>query len=390
MKPIMPSNWKGQRRVLCTLLLGIATLWATPGSALAQLYVSQSTTNTVGKYDATTGAPINANFIAGLSRPLGLALSADGTALFVANNSNDTVGKYSATTGAAINANFITFLSAPLSSAPLGLALSGNGTALFVENANPTPIPSFTVGEYNAITGAPINANLIRGLGGSTELALSGDGAALFVPSTSLFTGTTIGEYNATTGAAINTNFITGLLNAIGLTLSGDGTALLVANNSSGTIGKYNATTGAAINTNFITGLNGPLGLAVSGNNLFVGGIFMPNGLPIPGTGAVGKYDATMGVAVSANFITGLNDSPLLAIAATPTPTPTAKELVWENTVTGQRSIWVMQNGVPQFVISLPTISTQWRIAAAADFLGAGQADLVWKIQLRASIVSGS
>ena len=65
-------------------------------------------------------------------------------------------------------------------------------------------------------------------------------------------------------------------------------------------------------------------------------------------------------------------------------------DLVWENTVTGQRSIWVMQNGVPQFVISLPTISTQWRIAAAADFLGAGQADLVWKIQLRASIVSGS
>lgn len=44
-------------------------------------------------------------------------------------------------------------------------------------------------------------------------------------------------------------------------------------------------------------------------------------------------------------------------------------DLVWENTVTGQRSIWVMQNGVPQFVISLPIISTQWRIAATADFL---------------------
>ena len=54
-------------------------------------------------------------------------------------------------------------------------------------------------------------------------------------------------------------------------------------------------------------------------------------------------------------------------------------DLVWENTVTGQRSIWVMQNGVPQFVISLPIISTQWRIAAAADFLGTGQADLVWE-----------
>jgi hypothetical protein len=30
-------------------------------------------------------------------------------------------------------------------------------------------------------------------------------------------------------------------------------------------------------------------------------------------------------------------------------------------------------------VIGLPTISIQWRIAAAADFLGTGHADLVWE-----------
>jgi hypothetical protein len=54
-------------------------------------------------------------------------------------------------------------------------------------------------------------------------------------------------------------------------------------------------------------------------------------------------------------------------------------DLVWENTITGPRSIWVMQNGVLYSAINLPTIPIQWRIAAAADFLGTGQAGLVWE-----------
>jgi hypothetical protein len=31
-------------------------------------------------------------------------------------------------------------------------------------------------------------------------------------------------------------------------------------------------------------------------------------------------------------------------------------DLVWENTSTGEGSIWIMQNGVPSSTISLPTI----------------------------------
>ena len=37
-----------------------------PGSALAQIYVSQIINSPVGEYDPTSGAVINANFIAGL------------------------------------------------------------------------------------------------------------------------------------------------------------------------------------------------------------------------------------------------------------------------------------------------------------------------------------
>jgi hypothetical protein len=38
-----------------------------------------------------------------------------------------------------------------------------------------------------------------------------------------------------------------------------------------------------------------------------------------------------------------------------------------------------MRNSVPAYTITLPTIPIQWHIAAAADFFGTGQADLVWE-----------
>jgi hypothetical protein len=57
----------------------------------------------VGAYDLTTGAPINANFISGLNNdPEAVALL--GNVLFVANFSSNTIGQYNATTGAAGNA----------------------------------------------------------------------------------------------------------------------------------------------------------------------------------------------------------------------------------------------------------------------------------------------
>jgi hypothetical protein len=66
---------------------------------------------TVGEYDATTGAAINANLITGLNEIFGLAVSDN--KLFVCTGTEKkgmfvfTVGKYDVTTGAAISANFI-------------------------------------------------------------------------------------------------------------------------------------------------------------------------------------------------------------------------------------------------------------------------------------------
>jgi hypothetical protein len=82
------------------------------------LYVAMPGLNTVGLYDATTGAAINAAFITGIPQALGLALDGLGH-LFVAGYGNGTVGEYDALTGATINANFITGLNIPY-----GLALT--------------------------------------------------------------------------------------------------------------------------------------------------------------------------------------------------------------------------------------------------------------------------
>src|SRR5260221_215796 len=54
-------------------------------------------------------------------------------------------------------------------------------------------------------------------------------------------------------------------------------------------------------------------------------------------------------------------------------------DLVWENTLTGVREIWLMNNGTPTSAINLPTVGTDWHIAGAGDFMGAGKAGLVWE-----------
>ena len=64
-------------RAFYPFLIAIAALWAMPRTAHAQLYVAQLTSFPIGvvdKYDAKTGAAINASFITGLTDPFGVAV----------------------------------------------------------------------------------------------------------------------------------------------------------------------------------------------------------------------------------------------------------------------------------------------------------------------------
>jgi hypothetical protein len=54
-------------------------------------------------------------------------------------------------------------------------------------------------------------------------------------------------------------------------------------------------------------------------------------------------------------------------------------DLIWEQSVTGQRLIWFMDKGVPIGTASLGTVDPSWHIAAVGDFLGNGDSDLVWE-----------
>ncbi|MBV8585492.1 MAG: VCBS repeat-containing protein, partial [Verrucomicrobia bacterium] len=54
-------------------------------------------------------------------------------------------------------------------------------------------------------------------------------------------------------------------------------------------------------------------------------------------------------------------------------------DLVWENTVTGERVIWLMNGSTPTTAIHLGFVDPSWHIGGAGDFLGTGQASLVWE-----------
>jgi PEP-CTERM motif len=219
------------------------------------LYVSNggfngggSLVNTVGEYNATTGATINSAFIngQGLNAPSGLALDGNNN-LFVV--STPVVGQYNATTGATINPLFLNHGLV----LPIGIALDGNNH-MFVANGNDT------VGEYNATTGATINATLINGQGLSNPGVIEYDALGhLFVANfgTNISNGS-VGEYDAVTGATINANLVGLLAQPTGIALDNANHLFVAYGNN--LIGEFNATTGAVINPTFVDGqgLNGP------------------------------------------------------------------------------------------------------------------------------------
>ena len=173
------------------------------------LFVSENggNYNIVGKYDATTGATINASFIQDLDSPVGLnnprGVAVDNkNHLFVSNSNANTVGEYDATTGATINAAFIKSQGQGLHD-PQVLLLDGLNHLLVGDNYD-----TATVGMYDATTRTTINAAFVPGLyGGTWALALDGSNH-LFVANNNTVNG--VGEYDATTGATINEHFITG------------------------------------------------------------------------------------------------------------------------------------------------------------------------------------
>jgi hypothetical protein len=117
-----------------TVLLG--TLLS--GQVHGQIYVANNLGTTIGEYNLD-GTTINSSLVSGLSGPVGVVVS--GGNLFVVNQHIGTIGEYNATTGATINASFITGLGV---NGPTYIALSGGNlfvSLTAVRSVNTTPLP---------------------------------------------------------------------------------------------------------------------------------------------------------------------------------------------------------------------------------------------------------
>lgn len=58
-------------------------------------------------------------------------------------------------------------------------------------------------------------------------------------------------------------------------------------------------------------------------------------------------------------------------------------DILWQNTVTGQRALWLM-NGIgggftPTSIVNLGYVDANWAIASVADFDGDAQTDILWQ-----------
>ena len=153
----------------------------------------------------TSGATVNANLVASLEFPKpgnGIAVSGSTLLAMVPNpvDGTATVSKFDATSGAVIDANFIPELNVSLS------AIAVSGGQVFVTGTSGIQV-------FDAATGTAIKTIPTPGItGGGSGLAVLG--SDVFVTN---FNAGTIGEYDINTGQAINASLVTGLTDPVGI-----------------------------------------------------------------------------------------------------------------------------------------------------------------------------
>ena len=254
----------GAQRELTTTLVSassggltepVGMVFAPDGSLL----VSSQSTNSVLRYDATTGAFLN-TFVTsgsgGLTSPIYLTFGPDGN-LYVSSRDTNSVLRYNRTTGAFVNA-FVPSASGGLSIAE-GLAFGPDGNLYVTSRGNSSIL------RYNGTTGAFLGAFVPSGSGG-----ISDPTGIVFGPDGNLYVSSrgnsSVLRYNGTTGAPMGA-FVSsgsgGLSSPHGLAFGPDGN-LYVSDENSNAVFRYDGTSGAFVDS-FVTagdgGLQHPTGL---------------------------------------------------------------------------------------------------------------------------------
>ena len=233
------------------------------------LLVSSASTDNVLRYDATTGAFIDAFVppgLGGLFSPVGLVFGPDGN-LYVSSQTNARVLRYDGINGAFID-EFVSFGSGGLVG-PTGLVFGPDGNLYLSSHNNDKVL------RYDGITGAFIGEFVPAGTGG-----LDGPHGLVFGPDGNLYVNSRLNHqvlrYNGVTGALLDA-FVSpgsgGLVGPTGLVFGPDGN-LYVSSIISDQVLRYNAATGAFIDAFVPPGSGGllqPQGLVfVPDGNLYV------------------------------------------------------------------------------------------------------------------------
>jgi streptogramin lyase len=227
------------------------------------LYVSSFNTNSVMRYDGTTGAPLpapgqtDAFFVpsgsGGLQNPTGLILGRDGN-LYVSSNANSSVLRYNGTTGDFLDA-FVPEGNGGLDH-PFALVFGPDGN-LYVISHGPN-----IVMRYDGTTGAPLPS---PGNTGAVFVAgwTNAGPALVFGPDGNLYnsdaTDSSVLRFNGATGEFMDT-FVSpgsGGLNSPTSLIFGLDNNLYVNSKNSNSVLRYDGTTGAFIDVFVSSGSGG-------------------------------------------------------------------------------------------------------------------------------------
>ncbi len=270
-----------------TVALLIALI--TTGASGQAIFVTDYNQGTIGEY-TTSGIPINASLVQGLTQPAGLAVS--GSDIFVANYHFGTIGEYT-TSGETINKSLISGLTDPA-------AIVVVGSNLYILSGYTGAVAEYTTsGELEnpaLVSGAP-NSKDQEGCG----ITASGDN--LFVcGGNSVFeitvAGSTVGGFLSGAGSV---QYLTGI--------SVEGANVFVTGLNPDAIGKYTIS-GATVNSQ-LADVDFPNGIAAFGPDLFVTQSY-PAG--------VCEY-TTGGTTVNSSLIHGFSDPwGIVVVADVPEP----------------------------------------------------------------------
>jgi streptogramin lyase len=316
--PSTPCQRASPLRSFNSLVAGLfvgALSCVVPATADADILVGSDFTDSVLRYDETTGAFLGVFASGGgLNSPIGLVLGPDGN-LYVTSFPGSVL-RYNGTTGAFIDA-FVPAGSGGLD-APQAVVFGPDGN-LYVSSGG-----SGSVLRYNGSTGAFIDVFVPSGTGGLlTPLDLTfGPDGNLYVVASFVAGGGGVLRFNGATGAFVDLFVPFG---GTALVFRPDG-ILYVANDGTHSVLRFDGVTGAFIDV-FVSsgsgGLNFPVDLAFDHEgNLYVSSFF---------TDSVLRYSGTTGAFIDAfvpagsgglNGPTGLVFTPAVSIDIKPASFP--------------------------------------------------------------------